>query len=313
MSLITRCPACTTMFRVVPDQLRVSGGWVRCGHCQEVFDASANLQPATLDAGASGRDSTSSPTVESDTARPNVAQRAPAATPPVQSQEPFLDVNPGALDLNHHDVAEPSLDAEVASETVPDAAALAVDDIAMAADLVPTPHPATPSFVSKHAPQKRSRWATAGWASAACGLVLTLAVQVVVHERDRLAATEPATLAVLAPLCEHLGCTLAPYRQIEAVVIESSAFSRLRGDVYRLAVTYKNTAAVPIEAPALELTLTDLQDQPVVRKVFTRKELGLPRATLEATSEQAMSVPVALKAAGTSDKISGYRLLAFYP
>src|SRR5438045_1501637 len=44
MSLITRCPACGTMFKVVADQLRISEGWVRCGHCAEIFDATANLQ-----------------------------------------------------------------------------------------------------------------------------------------------------------------------------------------------------------------------------------------------------------------------------
>ena len=44
MSLITRCPACGTMFKVVPDQLRISEGWVRCGQCDEVFDASLNMQ-----------------------------------------------------------------------------------------------------------------------------------------------------------------------------------------------------------------------------------------------------------------------------
>lgn len=38
MSLATRCPACGTAFRVVQDQLRVSGGWVRCGMCQQVFN-----------------------------------------------------------------------------------------------------------------------------------------------------------------------------------------------------------------------------------------------------------------------------------
>jgi predicted Zn finger-like uncharacterized protein len=31
------------MFRVVPDQLKISEGWVRCGHCSEVFDATAYL------------------------------------------------------------------------------------------------------------------------------------------------------------------------------------------------------------------------------------------------------------------------------
>ena len=44
MSLITCCPSCATRFRVVPDQLRISDGWVRCGRCQEVFDAAAALQ-----------------------------------------------------------------------------------------------------------------------------------------------------------------------------------------------------------------------------------------------------------------------------
>ena len=34
------------MFRVVPDQLRISEGWVRCGQCDEIFDASIHLVPA---------------------------------------------------------------------------------------------------------------------------------------------------------------------------------------------------------------------------------------------------------------------------
>lgn len=45
MSFITRCPACATAFKVVPDQLKISDGWVRCGRCQQVFDATLDLQP----------------------------------------------------------------------------------------------------------------------------------------------------------------------------------------------------------------------------------------------------------------------------
>lgn len=48
MSLITSCPACGTMFRVVPDQLKISEGWVRCGHCSEIFDASAHLSDESV-------------------------------------------------------------------------------------------------------------------------------------------------------------------------------------------------------------------------------------------------------------------------
>jgi len=43
MTLATRCPGCQTLFKVVPDQLRVSEGWVRCGRCAEVFNAAQHL------------------------------------------------------------------------------------------------------------------------------------------------------------------------------------------------------------------------------------------------------------------------------
>jgi predicted Zn finger-like uncharacterized protein len=44
MSFTTRCPACGTTFRIVPDQLKISDGWVRCGHCADVFDATLFLE-----------------------------------------------------------------------------------------------------------------------------------------------------------------------------------------------------------------------------------------------------------------------------
>ncbi|CAG9244801.1 zinc-ribbon and DUF3426 domain-containing protein [Paraburkholderia unamae] len=43
MHLATRCPFCETVFRIQPTQLAVRRGLVRCGHCQEAFDASGSL------------------------------------------------------------------------------------------------------------------------------------------------------------------------------------------------------------------------------------------------------------------------------
>ena len=43
MDLYTRCPNCATAFRVTTQQLQASGGQVRCGHCQKIFDAFATL------------------------------------------------------------------------------------------------------------------------------------------------------------------------------------------------------------------------------------------------------------------------------
>ncbi|WYX11347.1 zinc-ribbon domain-containing protein [Achromobacter xylosoxidans] len=47
MALTTRCPQCGTSFKVVPDQLRVRNGLVRCGACATVFDGRACLLPET--------------------------------------------------------------------------------------------------------------------------------------------------------------------------------------------------------------------------------------------------------------------------
>ncbi|HJV25112.1 MAG TPA: zinc-ribbon and DUF3426 domain-containing protein [Aromatoleum sp.] len=41
--MFARCPACQTVFRVRPEQLRTHAGQVRCGHCLNAFDALENL------------------------------------------------------------------------------------------------------------------------------------------------------------------------------------------------------------------------------------------------------------------------------
>jgi len=41
--MYTECPHCQTCFRISEDHLRVAGGKVRCGSCQEIFDATQHL------------------------------------------------------------------------------------------------------------------------------------------------------------------------------------------------------------------------------------------------------------------------------
>ncbi len=43
MALATQCPHCHTTFRVAADQLKLRGGIVRCGACNEVFDGNSAL------------------------------------------------------------------------------------------------------------------------------------------------------------------------------------------------------------------------------------------------------------------------------
>ncbi|AUA55120.1 MJ0042 family finger-like domain [Achromobacter spanius] len=74
MALTTRCPQCGTTFKVVPDQLRVRNGLVRCGACSTVFDGRACLLP---EAGSLPPSAPPVPPV------PPVASSAAAAAAPV--------------------------------------------------------------------------------------------------------------------------------------------------------------------------------------------------------------------------------------
>lgn len=87
MSLVTRCPACTTTFKVVRDQLRISDGWVRCGRCSHVFDATLDLHEAPDGAPAAAQGGGYMPgLVEPGPATP-VATPAPAPAPPPKEAE----------------------------------------------------------------------------------------------------------------------------------------------------------------------------------------------------------------------------------
>ena len=69
MSLATRCTACGTAFRVVQDQFKVSEGWVRCGRCNEVFNALEGLFDLERDVPHRLRASADDEPVDSDSPR----------------------------------------------------------------------------------------------------------------------------------------------------------------------------------------------------------------------------------------------------
>ena len=48
MNRVARCSHCGARWRVVPDQLKVSDAWLRCGACRRIFDAIELRDPHAL-------------------------------------------------------------------------------------------------------------------------------------------------------------------------------------------------------------------------------------------------------------------------
>ena len=291
MSLITRCTACQTLFKVVPDQLRISDGWVRCGQCGEIFDATQSL--------LAGQDEPDGAVETTDHER---FESTSISTQPEPAADAVGHTPEAAVHIARTPTPEPD---EAAPVDIP-------PPDSTKAPAAPT---ATPSFMQEGGAAP-SAWHRRGvrraLALAALMLALALAVQMLRHERDRLAAIEPALRPMLSTLCQWTACNITPMRQIESVLIDSSSFARLRGDVYRLAFSLRNAAAVDIAMPAIELSVTDAQDQVLSRRVILPAEFGASSPALGAGAEWNSKISLNVKPGG-ADRVAGYRLLAFYP
>ena len=330
MALITRCPVCGTLFKVVPDQLRISEGWVRCGHCAEIFDASGDLQQSDAENPWTQPGPAPLPAVPSEPfASAFVPERIYErfeATSSESSQEPI-----GLSELEH-EVSEPVVFKPEAEQgpfsgpegiDLPEAAdtPIAEDALNNLSPLNPEPvlTAQTMGYSFTNAPSGPTvmvlypvLWGL--WTVTALLLGLALMLQGLVHGRDKIAATWPEAKPLLQAVCARMACSVQPLRQIDAIVIDSSTLSALQNeDAFRLSLVLKNQSQLDLAMPAVELVLTDFDEQTVFRRVLMPTELGAPSRVLFAEREWATSVDLRIIDTPNKGRIVGYRLLAFYP
>ncbi len=500
MSQTTRCPACQTRFKVVADQLRISDGWVRCGNCKQVFDASLALEPAASEAllpdlpldelrGPVARATPQAPASSAwgaGSARSAVSAKAPITEPEEEPDDGFAHTEPGVLPAMAESAPVEPLVHPPAPLHVPAARELAIsaparplapeisapvvhqetgrsgdmpwpnadeqgplaptpggyelpapqeqeidsdwpalfeespvehggreasttsdrgdageldlahfiaeiDDMpaptsgtaAAKPEFEPAPHGALPEgqpeslghaehavFASdvdsswglvedgfeSHAPlvadseaplshspaagvaealvdfvddekeqaqielsfvrsaRRRAFWTSTavriGLALLALVLLVGLLAQVAFRERARLAVAWPQSRSLLETVCVQLHCSVGLHRDIGAVLVEGSAFNRVQGDRYQFSLSLRNRAVLPVEAPAIELTLTDADDQPVLRRILQPADLAVPNP-LRPGQEWSTVAPMTLGQG--VPRVAGYRVLAFYP
>ena len=346
MSLITCCPTCRTMFQVETDQLKVSNGWVRCGQCDGVFDASAHFQVLPQ-----------APAIDL-APKPESLYEPPAAASQTLSSEPLPEPTPSVAAQPRAPVSDAlssylsSPNEEESHQALSPPAAPLDSDARRALygrepkNLVITEAPRgrkpEVSFINPvQARVSRSRpWLRTLAALVPLALLLLLLVQFLPNQRDALAARYPVLLPAVETLCLPLKCQVSPPRIIEAVAIDSSSFTQVGPDSYRLNFVLQNKQSSAVAMPALEVTLTGIDDQPLLRKIVLPAEFGATsdwlysastftgafdvRAAGRGAASPAPADPLAAgepaaKAPPEADKIAGpltitgYRLLAFYP
>ncbi|WP_291989823.1 DUF3426 domain-containing protein [Candidatus Accumulibacter sp. ACC007] len=146
-------------------------------------------------------------------------------------------------------------------------------------------------------------------------LVLTLIGQTIFHFRGVIALTTPSTRPALAALSAALGTDIPLPRHVDLVSIEASDLQSEpgRNKQLMLQATLRNRASYAQAYPAIELTLTDSADKPIVRRVFMADEYLAPAQLAEKSFAANADVEVRLWLDASEVKAAGYRLYVFYP
>jgi predicted Zn finger-like uncharacterized protein len=297
----TRCPGCRTIFRVTEQQLAVRGGQVRCGHCKNVFDGNAqriSLAPrVSPDEPFHDETLLGPPTV---TLRDAQALELPAPAP----------AGAGVSDEPEAPAARSTAEAAVGEPPAP-------GEEEQAAPFAAAPPPAI-DYEERFARPRWGRWSGALDKLSVLALpllLLALIAQATFHFRDSLAAHVPSAKPMLVRACAALGCSIRPLQESGGLSIDASdlqADPAHRG-LLMLTATLRNRTGWPLAHPHLELTLTDAQDQVVVRRALAPGEYVGGGTDLAGGIPPNTEVPVKLFIDASATTQAGYRLYAFYP
>jgi len=329
--MITHCPSCHTHFRVHAEQLAARAGQVRCGKCKRVFDALEHLIEENAALRSAGSDSLHA-AQGLDAAAVQPAPEAAAATADERAREvqapvtletadstaasPAMDdtagavvESPAAAEIEFEQLEAPEPEFHTPERFGPEPAISALERAPTAAASPTSAFEFGPALKPDSAKPAR-RWL---WLSGALLLLLALLAQVAYHYRSALILLLPEAKPYALALCASLGCDLPLPRRIELLSIEASDLQAdtTNPSVMVLSATLKNRAIFSQQHPALELTLTDAQDQPIVRRVLAPQDYLGKAANAEFSANSEIALKVFIE--GSQIKATGYRLYLFYP
>lgn len=170
-----------------------------------------------------------------------------------------------------------------------------------------------PEFLEEEAP--RTRFSVA-WGLGALLALALLVGQLAHNYRTELATLIPQTRPALAEGCRFLDCELRLPRRPDLLSIESSDLQadKRREGLIVLNAVIRNRAPFAQEHPALELTLTDPGDKPVVRRVLRPQDyLARPPEALAAGIAPGGESVLRVHFDTGGAPATGYRLYLFYP
>ena len=227
--MITKCPSCSTLFRVTPDQLQAHHGQVRCGRCMTVFDGLLAL---------------------------------------VASPEPVLEpaAKPGAAETAGFEL-QPVEPAIAAAEPQP-VVARSVETVYVEKDFGPAPEQLSlDAQLYPEESRRGARWWAVGAALLMFALAGQAAYFYRADLSAQYPGLRPYLVQLCDLLHCQLLPPQRP-KQIAIEASDLQATDPARPGVIRLTATLRNHAGHTLGYPALDLVLTNTKEHTLARRIF---------------------------------------------
>ena len=375
--MVTSCPECDTHFYVKPEQLAARKGFVRCGHCQQRFNALEFMLPereVKIDLSLpekvhKGSDEiTSTPSIPlpidetEETHTPTALVDAITSMPlnrndivkalevervaEIVSNEPVTVHTESSVD-NEQQELNPAQDMPPENQTSESTVQLQSAPSANVETEIPqVVNPALLDTTQDHYETlktdsdgaivvdnsvasinadfaKKRRFThkksknvavTSTYVALIIVLILFATAQTLYYCRTAITSKMPQIKPYFEQACFVIGCVIELPKDITKINIDDSDLKEdmtYKG-LIRVSATIINQAAVNLAYPNLELTLTDEDNKPLLRRIFKPSEylenktsvsLGLP-------ANQETYVNINVSAVGSA--VVGYRLLPSY-
>ncbi|SAK87320.1 FHA domain-containing protein [Caballeronia temeraria] len=145
-------------------------------------------------------------------------------------------------------------------------------------------------------------------------LALLLLVQLAWWQRETVMVYVPGSHALYSDVCDQIGCTISPPRDIDGLQIESSGLRQVDGPhKLELKLSLRNRLDVALAYPALELTLLDDKNNVAIRRVLWPQDYARPGTIFAIGLAPQSAQPVVVRL-DTGDAVAAnYRVQVFYP
>lgn len=321
----TQCPHCETVFRISQQQLTQAYGRVRCGYCNELFDAHVHLVNVDQASGASqDKSAPISPAAGSAVSRGDKeSARSPVAIHPLRPSEketadgPSKKTSPipapvfkiDKQDEFTQDTSDTGFGQGVAEqdagsfgsavmEAPPDAPKLRLEDIENT-DLIP------PHWRSGHAVSERhyNPVNTLLWTLGILGLLVVLVVQYAYFNRNEL-FNHPEMRPYLVKLCAFTGCELPELRDLDSIeLLDRSVYSHPNVEnALMISGALRNGADFPQVLPKLQISFFNVRGEMVASRTFSPEEYLTDSGQSLSKMPPGALIPIALEMADPGEE-----------